>query len=335
MLERGRRWTPTDYPRKPGGPLDLQRRASGEAQRLARPAPLQADDRRAGRRRRRRLACLQQRRARGASRHASTRDGRAEMYVRRAEAVLRPRRAGPEPADAFPTASSPQRLKLTREAAGEARPRRSLLEGAAGGVVLAGLALRTRRSVRPKALAIVRQRARAAAGHLHPPRPLRHRLRRSCEERAWTSRIWRPRSGTAARCGRSTWCVASSRAIAAIASSSIASSQGRARARRRQRRPCLPRRRQSRLHRAAAAGARRAPHAAEAVAATLGARWRPNANVLSMATYPDGDRVQSIGRPDDLVLDRLHGRLRGRSSASSIEDDGFPNLLLNALRVAD
>ena len=76
VLERGRRWTPADYPRKPGDPWTYDVRRPREAQRMARPALLQEDDRRAGRRRRRRIAGLQQRGDRGAPVVLRTRAGR-------------------------------------------------------------------------------------------------------------------------------------------------------------------------------------------------------------------------------------------------------------------
>ena len=57
-------------------PLDLRRSPAREAQRMARPAILQEDDRGAGRRRRWRIAGVQQRGDRGARRHASSADGR-------------------------------------------------------------------------------------------------------------------------------------------------------------------------------------------------------------------------------------------------------------------
>jgi len=63
----------------------------------------------------------------------------------------------------------------------------------------------------------------------------------------------------------------------------------------------------------------------------LGRHWSANANVLSMATYPDGSRVQqTLGPSISGVLDFMDTRSNGQQFV--IEDDGFPNLLLNALR---
>ena len=89
---------------------------------------------------------------------------------------------------------------------GEARPPGSILQGAPRRVVLARLALRPRRAVRPQAFETLRQRAGAAAGHVHPSRPLRHRLRGSREERPGSHVSRRSRKSTAARSGRSTSC---------------------------------------------------------------------------------------------------------------------------------
>jgi cholesterol oxidase len=63
----------------------------------------------------------------------------------------------------------------------------------------------------------------------------------------------------------------------------------------------------------------------------LGRRWSPNANVLSMATYSDAERVQqSVGPTITATVDFMDGALD--SQRFLVEDDGFPALLLNALR---
>jgi cholesterol oxidase len=72
-------------------------------------------------------------------------------------------------------------------------------------------------------------------------------------------------------------------------------------------------------------------HTLPKLSPALGRRWSANANVLTMATYPDGDRVQqSVGPTISSVFDFLDG-----TSASGqrfvVEDDGFPSLLRNAL----
>ena len=63
----------------------------------------------------------------------------------------------------------------------------------------------------------------------------------------------------------------------------------------------------------------------------LGQNWSANANVLSMATYSDASRVQqTIGPTISGVIDFMDGSSNGQRFV--IEDDGFPNLLLNSLR---
>lgn len=63
----------------------------------------------------------------------------------------------------------------------------------------------------------------------------------------------------------------------------------------------------------------------------LGRRWSANANVVSMATYADASRVQQTLGPT------IAGALDFTDAADEhrrflVEDDGFPNVLLNALR---
>lgn len=66
---------------------------------------------------------------------------------------------------------------------------------------------------------------------------------------------------------------------------------------------------------------------------TLGHGWSPNANVLSMAAYPDAGRVQqSIGPTIASVVDFMDGA--EDDVRFVVEDDGFPDLLMNALRAA-
>ena len=65
----------------------------------------------------------------------------------------------------------------------------------------------------------------------------------------------------------------------------------------------------------------------------LGRGWSPNANVLSMAFYPDGDRVrQSVGPTITSAIDFMDGSTAGHRFV--VEDDGYPNLLLSALRAS-
>lgn len=62
----------------------------------------------------------------------------------------------------------------------------------------------------------------------------------------------------------------------------------------------------------------------------IGHQWSANANVLSMATYADGRRVnQTVGPTISGVVDFMDAALGERFV---VEDDGFPNLLQNALR---
>jgi cholesterol oxidase len=63
----------------------------------------------------------------------------------------------------------------------------------------------------------------------------------------------------------------------------------------------------------------------------LGKGWSANANFISMATYSDKDRVrQSTGPTIASVLDFTDGSFRDQRFV--VEDDGFPNLLLNVLK---
>jgi cholesterol oxidase len=68
-----------------------------------------------------------------------------------------------------------------------------------------------------------------------------------------------------------------------------------------------------------------------AVSPTLGSRWSANANFISMARYPDKDRVrQSTGPTIASMLDFADGGFRDQRFV--VEDDGFPNLLLAAIK---
>jgi cholesterol oxidase len=65
----------------------------------------------------------------------------------------------------------------------------------------------------------------------------------------------------------------------------------------------------------------------------LGQRWTPNANVLSMATYKDANRVrQSVGPTITAAVDFMDGHATGERFV--VEDDGFPSLLLNSVRAS-
>ena len=66
------------------------------------------------------------------------------------------------------------------------------------------------------------------------------------------------------------------------------------------------------------------------ISATLGTRWSCNANFLTPATYPPEVRVeQGIGPTISAGLNFMDGAIGGQRFY--LEDDGFPNLLLNAL----
>jgi cholesterol oxidase len=63
----------------------------------------------------------------------------------------------------------------------------------------------------------------------------------------------------------------------------------------------------------------------------LGTRWSANANFISMATYSKEERVrQSTGPTIASILDFADGGFRNERFV--VEDDGFPNLLLNAIK---
>lgn len=63
----------------------------------------------------------------------------------------------------------------------------------------------------------------------------------------------------------------------------------------------------------------------------IGRNWSANANVLSMAKYSDASRVQqTVGLTISSVLDFMDGSANDQRFV--IEDDGFPNALLNAFR---
>ncbi len=63
----------------------------------------------------------------------------------------------------------------------------------------------------------------------------------------------------------------------------------------------------------------------------LGQHWSANANVLSMAQYADAGRVQqTIGPSISGVIDFMEGS--PDAPRFVIEDDGFPNILLHSLR---
>src|SRR5688572_31051592 len=68
-----------------------------------------------------------------------------------------------------------------------------------------------------------------------------------------------------------------------------------------------------------------------ALSPTLGSRWSANANFISMATYAENDRVrQSTGPTIASMLDFTDGSFRDQRFV--VEDDGFPNLLLNTIK---
>ena len=63
----------------------------------------------------------------------------------------------------------------------------------------------------------------------------------------------------------------------------------------------------------------------------LGARWSPNGNVLTPAIYADSEKVrQTTGPTISAGLDFTEGSTD--KSTFVIEDDGFPNMLFNAIR---
>lgn len=67
-----------------------------------------------------------------------------------------------------------------------------------------------------------------------------------------------------------------------------------------------------------------------ALSPTLGTRWSPNANFLTPDLYADPDKVhQGIGPTISAGLDFMDGAVGGKRFL--VEDDGFPNLFLNAV----
>ena len=65
----------------------------------------------------------------------------------------------------------------------------------------------------------------------------------------------------------------------------------------------------------------------------LGTRWSANANFISMGTYSGAGRVkQSTGPSISSTLDFTDGSYKGQRFV--VEDDGFPNLLLNAIKAS-
>lgn len=63
----------------------------------------------------------------------------------------------------------------------------------------------------------------------------------------------------------------------------------------------------------------------------LGRRWTSNANFLSLAAYPEADRLrQSTGPTIAGMIDFADGSFRNQRFV--VEDDGFPNLLLGAFK---
>jgi cholesterol oxidase len=67
-----------------------------------------------------------------------------------------------------------------------------------------------------------------------------------------------------------------------------------------------------------------------AVSATLGTGWSPNGNFLTPDLYADPGKVhQGIGPTISAGLDFMDGAVGGKRFL--VEDDGFPNLFLNAI----
>ena len=69
-----------------------------------------------------------------------------------------------------------------------------------------------------------------------------------------------------------------------------------------------------------------------ALSPVLGSHWSPNANFLSLGNYSaESGRVkQSTGVPISSVLDFMDGSFRDERFV--VEEDGFPNVILNALK---
>lgn len=70
-----------------------------------------------------------------------------------------------------------------------------------------------------------------------------------------------------------------------------------------------------------------------AISQTLGKGWSGNANFISMAVYEKGEHLrQSTGPTISSILDFADGGFRNQRFV--IEDDGFPNALLNAIKAS-
>jgi cholesterol oxidase len=68
-----------------------------------------------------------------------------------------------------------------------------------------------------------------------------------------------------------------------------------------------------------------------ALSPMLGTRWSANANFISIGTYSEADRVrQSAGPTISSLLDFTDGYFKNERFV--VEDDGFPNLLLNTVK---
>lgn len=68
-----------------------------------------------------------------------------------------------------------------------------------------------------------------------------------------------------------------------------------------------------------------------AISPLLGMSWSPNANFISMGRYSgDGSVRQSVGLAISSVIDFTDGSFKNQRFV--VEDDGFPNVLLNAIK---
>ena len=330
ILERGRRWDPATYSAEAGRRLDLQPRRAGTSQRLARHAFLQTHDRGAGGRSRRRLVDIQQRRPRRRTPSSFTRGWPAEITY----AELKPYYdtvAREMDLQVVPDRQLTPRFKIAREAAHNL--------GYDGRFSKAGLTVSFSEDWHPdlddasnpkhsKPFVNAHGQQQGTCVHLgncdigcdvraknsldvnYIPRAEQHGaevrpLARGVDSSSRADGSYRVvfdriEDGRLIR-GEET----AQRVI--VAAGSLGTTEF-------------------------SSGAATIPDACRPSARLLGMHWSGNANFISMGSYrSDTGRVkQSTGVTISSVLDFTDGSFKNQRFA--IEDDGFPNVILNALK---
>ena len=224
------------------------------------------------------------------------------------------------------------RFEIAREAAHNLGYDDRFSKAGSGRQLLRGLELPISRiAFNPKHSQPVHERSRSATGHLHPSRQLRHRLRRARQERAGrqlhsASRAARRRGAAAAR-------GAIHRAEGREVPRRLRSHRARANdSRRGNRRSASSWPREAWAPRSSCSGAATSTGRCRRSAASLGTHWSGNANFISMGSY-GRRRAASGSRPASTIssmLDFTDGSFKNQRFV--VEDDGFPNVLLNALK---